>query len=189
MALCSREESVLVCNLNGDGNWLDVNGEALETSCCKPSKPVLIKSSFPVKRRKSVRFRNNSENGFNVKNSGDTNGSLDKNGDFSEDNQEFTNGSVNRGINGERIISIQDHGELVESDEEQGFEGKVYSVRDPDELSELGEEQEVRIKLGESFVRSSTGRKSSSDCFVRSELKWVFLKHKPKVRIKAQNEL
>ena len=73
--------------------------------------------------------------------------------------------------------------------EEQGFEGKVFSVRDPDELSELGEEQEVRIKLGESFVRSSTGRKSSSDCFVRSELKWVFLKHKPKVRIKAQNEL
>ena len=183
MALYSREESVLVCNLNGDGNWLDVNGEALETSG-KPSKPVLTggKSSFPVKRRKSVRFRNNSENGFNVKNSGDTNGSLDKNGDFSEDNQEFTNGSVNRGINGERIISIQDH---VESDEEHGFEGKVYSVRDPDELSELGEEQEVRIKLGESFVRSSTGRKSSSDCFVRSELKWVFLKHKPKVRIKA----
>ena len=182
MALYSREESVLVCNLNGDGNWLDVNGEALETSC-KPSVLIGGKSSFPVKRRKSVRFRNNSENGFNVKNSGDTNGSLDKNGDFSEDNQEFTN--VNRGINGERIISIQDHGELVESDEEHGFEGKVYSARDPDELSELGEEQEVRIKLGESFVRSSTGRKSSSDCFVRSELKWVFLKHKPKVRIKA----
>ena len=185
MALYSREESVLVCNLNGDGNWLDVNGEALETSC-KPSVLIGGKSSFPVKRRKSVRFRNNSENGFNVKNSGDTNGSLDKNGDFSENNQEFTNGSVNRGINGERIISIQDH---VESDEEHGFEGKVYSVRDPDELSELGEEQEVRIKLGESFVRSSIGRKSSSDCFVRSELKWVFLKHKPKVRIKAQNEL
>ena len=190
MALYS--ESVMLCNLNGDGNWLDVNGQALETSY-KPvgrQKPVLVsgKSSFPVKRRKSVRFRNNSENGLIVKN-GDTNGSA--NGDCSDENEEYRNGNVNRGVNGERIISIQDHDEFPESDEEgEAYNGigggKIYSVRDPEELSELGEEQEVRIKLGEApkFVRSmsSSSRKSSSDCFVRSELKWVFLKHKPKVR-------
>ena len=188
MALYS--ESVMVCNLNGEGDWLDVNGEALEASC-KPvarQKPVLVrggKSSFPVKRRKSVRFRNNSENGFAVKN-GDRNGSGGaNNGDCSsEENEGYSNGHVNRGVNGERIISIQDHDELPGYDEE-GEAGKIYSVRDADELSELGEEQEVRIKLGEAarFVRSvsSPNRKSSSDCFVRSELKWVFLKHKPKV--------
>ena len=189
MALYS--ESVMVCNLNGDGDWLDVNGEALEASC-KPvarQKPVLVrggKSSFPVKRRKSVRFRNNSENGFAVKN-GDRNGSGGaNNGDCSsEENEGYSNGHVNRGVNGERIISIQDHDELPGYDEE-GEAGKIYSVRDADELSELGEEQEVRIKLGgeaAQFVRSvsSPSRKSSSDCFVRSELKWVFLKHKPKV--------
>ena len=192
MALYSSS-SVMVCNLNGDGDWLDVNGQALETSCnsvATRQKPVLVsgKSSFPVKRRKSVRFRNNSENGLIVRN-GDRNGSA--NGDCSDENEEYSNGHhVNRGVNGERIISIQDHDELPESDEDgevfNGFEGgKIYSVRDPDELSELGEEQEVRIKLGEApkFVRSmsSSSRKSSSDCFVRSELKWVFLKHKPKV--------
>ena len=181
MALYS--ESVMVCSLNGDGDWLDVNGEALETSCKSVArqKPVLVgeKSSFPVKRRKSVRFRNNSENGFAVK----TNGfSAANNGDSSSDeNEGYSNGHVSRGMNGERIISIQDHG----SDDEEGDGGQIYSVRDADELSEVGEEQEVRIKLGEApqFVRSlsSPSRKSSSDCFVRSELKWVFLKHKPKV--------
>ena len=179
-------ESVMLSNLNGNGDWLDVNGEALEASCkpvARQKKPVLVgaKKSFPVKHRKSVRFRNNSENGSIVKN-GDRNGSANANSDCSSDeNEGYSNGHVNRGTNGERIISIQDQDQLPGSYEDGG---KIYSVRDVDELSELvGEEQEVRIKLGEAprFLRSSPSRKSSSDCFVRSELKWVFLKHKAKV--------
>ena len=182
-------ESVMMCSLNGDGNWLDINGQALETSC-KPvarQKPVLVagKSNFPVKRRKSVRFRNNSENGLIVKN-GERDGLANGDCSDSDGNEEYSNGHVNRGINGERIISIQDHDEVLED----GERGKIYSVRDAEELSEVGEEREVRIKVGgeaqaqvvSRSVSSSSSRKSSSDCFVRSELKWVFLKHKPKVR-------
>ena len=200
MSLYSRE-SVMVCNLNKDGSWIDENGKALEENSSKCNltmsprqKPALVggRSGSSVKRRKSVRFRKNSENGTKNGVPNGTNGSV--NGNCSDDNEEYSNDQVTRGSNGQRIISLHDHKQSAGSEVESerpgaGFEGKIFSVRDPEELfeeqevfSELGEEQEVRIKVGEvARLVSKRSRKSSSDCFVRSELKWVFLKNKPKV--------
>ena len=201
MSLYSRE-SVMVCKLNKDGGWIDENGKALEENSSKCNltmsrrqKPVLVggRSGSSVKRRKSVRFRKNSENGTKNGVANGTNGSV--NGSCSDDDEEYSNDQVTRGSNGQRIISLHDHKQFAGSEVESerpgaGFEGKIFSVRDPEELpeeqevfSELGEEQEVRIKVGEVAMSlvSKRSRKSSSDCFVRSELKWVFLKNKPKV--------
>ena len=201
MSLYSRE-SVMVCKLNKDGSWIDENGKALEENSSKCNltmsprqKPALVggRSGSSVKRRKSVRFRKNSENGTKNGVANGTNGSV--NGSCSDDSEEYSNDQqVTRGSNGQRIISLHDHKQFAGSEVESerpgaGFEGKIFSVRDPEELfeeqemfSELGEEQEVRIKVGEvACLVSSRSRKSSSDCFVRSELKWVFLKNKPKV--------
>ena len=190
-----------MCNLNMDGGWIDENGKALEENSSKCNltmsrrqKPALVggRSGSSVKRRKSVRFRKNSENGTKNGVANGTNGSV--NGSCSDDNEEYSNDQVTRGSNGQRIISLHDHKQFAGSEVESerpgaGFEGKIFSVRDPEELfeeqevfSELGEEQEVRIKVGEvARLVSKRSRKSSSDCFVRSELKWVFLKNKPKV--------
>ena len=200
MSLYSRE-SVMVCKLNKDGGWIDENGKALEENSSKCNltmsrrqKPASVggRSGASVKRRKSVRFRKNSENGTKNGVANGTNGSV--NGSCSDDNEEYSNDQVTRGSNGQRIISLHDHKQFAGSEVESerpgaGFEGKIFSVRDPEELfeeqemfSELGEEQEVRIKVGEvARLVSKRSRKSSSDCFVRSELKWVFLKNKPKV--------